>query len=386
MSVCTSTTPCGNLVASPVRIPELDALRAFAVFAVLSHHYLLGYAPRLGWMGVDLFFVLSGYFITTILLAARGKQNYYGRFYMRRALRILPLYYLQVGGILLYSRLASSGVAYEELVKGWGSTLWFWFYAGNIHSAALNVFPPNFSLTLLWSVQVEEQFYILYPLLIALVPPKHLRRVLAGAIAAALLLRIGLALAMPGHWRLQFVLMPCRMDNLAMGALIADYVRSSQWPLRSKTTLLFAAAGLMLISVLVYFTGPSWQSLAMGTIGFTLTGVTGMMIVAWVILNTGKPSTKYLRLRPLCWAGSISYGVYLLHGPVAYAIKSIVDRLGYHSFDKTPLSALIYTAATLAIAAASFRWMEGPILRSRGPLERWLFNAPERKNLNASAT
>ena len=306
MGIYIATPPRGSLAGVPARIPELDALRAFAVLAVLSHHYLLGYAPRLGWMGVDLFFVLSGYFITTILLAARGQQNYYLRFYMRRALRILPLYYLLVGSILLYSKLASSGVAYEELVRGWGSTLWFWFYAGNIRAAILNVWPPNFSLALLWSVQVEEQFYILYPLLIALVPPKHFRKALMGGIAAALCLRIGLALAVPGHWRLQFALMPCRMDNLAMGGLIADCVRTSRWPLRSKTTLLLAAAGVTLISLLVYIAGPSWQSMAMGTVGFTTIGLTGMMIVAWIIINEGKPSTKYLRLRPLCWVGKIS--------------------------------------------------------------------------------
>jgi peptidoglycan/LPS O-acetylase OafA/YrhL len=373
-----TTRICESSGGAPARIPELDALRAFAVFAVLSHHYLLGYAPKLGWMGVDLFFVLSGYFITTILLEARGEQNYYRRFYMRRALRILPLYYLMVGGILLYSKLASSGVAYEDLVKEWGSTLWLWFYAGNIRSALQNAWPPNFSLALLWSVQVEEQFYILYPLLIALVPPKHLRKVLTGGIVAALLFRIALALAVPGHWKLQFALMPCRMDNLAMGALIADYVRTSRWPLRSNTTLLLAAAGVMFISVLVYFAGPSWQSITMGTIGFTAIGLTGMMFVAWIILNAGKPSTRFFRLRPLCAAGKISYGVYLLHGPVAYVIKSVVVRSGHLDFDKTPLSALVYTVATLGVASASYRWMEEPILRSRIRIERWLFVAPVR--------
>jgi peptidoglycan/LPS O-acetylase OafA/YrhL len=94
-------------------------------------------------------------------------------------------------------------------------------------------------------VQVEEQFYILYPLLIALAPPRHLRRLLAVGIVAALFLRIGLAVIVPGYWRLQFALMPCRMENLAMGALIASYLRPSQWPLRSKTTLLLAATGLI---------------------------------------------------------------------------------------------------------------------------------------------
>lgn len=95
MGISTATSPQGNLAGAPARIPELDALRAFAVFAVLFHHYFRGYAPTFGWMGVDFFFVLSGYFITTILLAARGERNYYLRFYMRRALRILPLYYIR---------------------------------------------------------------------------------------------------------------------------------------------------------------------------------------------------------------------------------------------------------------------------------------------------
>jgi len=108
MGISTATSPQGNLAGAPARIPELDALRAFAVFAVLFHHYFRGYVPTFGWMGVDFFFVLSGYFITTILLAARGEQNYYSRFYLRRALRILPLYYILVGSILLYPKIASS--------------------------------------------------------------------------------------------------------------------------------------------------------------------------------------------------------------------------------------------------------------------------------------
>ncbi|MGA7829846.1 MAG: acyltransferase [Terracidiphilus sp.] len=376
MKMSRPTPPTRELQASTARIPELDTLRAFAVFAVLSHHYLPGFAAKMGWMGVDLFFVLSGYFITTILLSARGEPYYYRCFYMRRALRILPLYYLLVGSILLYTKLASAGAAYQELVHQWGSTLWLWFYAGNIRTAIINAWPPNFSLSLLWSVQVEEQFYLLYPLLIALVPTKHLRKVLAGGVLAALVIRTALALALPGHWWLQFCLMPCRMDNLAMGALIAVYARESKWPLRAKTMLWLAVLGVALLSLVVYYAGPSWHTLPMGTIGFSIIGLTSMMIVSWTVLNAGKPSSKFLRFRPLCWAGKISYGIYLLHGPVAYVIKSFVSRLGYQDFDKTPLSALIYTAATLAIAAASYRWMEEPILKSRARIEQILFKVP----------
>lgn len=109
MNLFTPIQTPGRIGQSRARVPELDSLRAFAVFAVLSCHYLLGFAPKLGWMGVDLFFVLSGYFITTILLAARGEKNYYRRFYLRRALRILPLYYILVGSILFYSKVASGG-------------------------------------------------------------------------------------------------------------------------------------------------------------------------------------------------------------------------------------------------------------------------------------
>jgi peptidoglycan/LPS O-acetylase OafA/YrhL len=349
---------------SSSRIAELDSVRAVAIFAVLCHHYLIGFVPGLGWMGVDLFFVLSGYFITTILLSTRGEQNFYSHFYISRALRILPLYYLVVGGILLYSRFTGSGSAYEEL-RGWGSTLWVWLLAGNIRAAARNAFPPNSSLALLWSVQVEEQFYILYPLLIAMIPPKRLRTALFAAIVTALALRVALAITVPGHWWLQFVLMPSRMDDLAMGALIASYFRTSTWPLRSAATLSLAALGALLVSAIVYFAGPSWQSSFVGTIGFTAIGLTCMLIISWILLNAGKPAAKLLRCRPVCWIGRISYGIYMLHGPIAYLIKSEGMRLGYANFDKTPLSAITYTLVTIAFAAVSYRWIEQPILKSR---------------------
>src|SRR5689334_11526855 len=102
---------------TPARVPELDALRAFAALAVMASHFLpfqgpLGRLPAMGWVGVDLFFVLSGYFITSILLPERGTPYYYRRFYLRRAVRILPLYFAVLGSVLLFAKLAASGAAY----------------------------------------------------------------------------------------------------------------------------------------------------------------------------------------------------------------------------------------------------------------------------------
>src|SRR5262249_28758494 len=112
----------GNVASS--RISELDALRAFAALSILFHHFvpsggIFGSLPETGWIGVDLFLVLSGFFITNILLEAKGKPHYFKRFYVRRALRIVPLYYLVVVGVLAFARYTSGGSEYRRLLE-WG--------------------------------------------------------------------------------------------------------------------------------------------------------------------------------------------------------------------------------------------------------------------------
>jgi peptidoglycan/LPS O-acetylase OafA/YrhL len=356
------------------RIPELDGLRAIAILSVLCHHFwpvsggLWSAASRLvavGWMGVDLFFVLSGFFITRILLDARGAPDYFSRFYLRRAKRIMPLYYCVLLGTLAYARFANHGSDYFTLVQSWGNPAWFIFFAANIKSAVINTWPTIFTLTPLWSVQVEEQFYLIYPLVIAFVPAKHLNRTLAGSIAAAFTLRLVLALIFPGFWKLQYALMPCRMDDLAMGALVACAFKQGAWPLRATTTALLATIGVIFIGVMLAAGHVTTRDPFVRTAGYSIIGGTCAMLLAWTLLNLGAPSTSPLRFRPLRQIGQISYGLYLLHGPVAFVVKTSVKWIFGLNIDKAPLGLLAFMVVSIAVAAASYHFFEEPILRSK---------------------
>jgi peptidoglycan/LPS O-acetylase OafA/YrhL len=374
------------------RVVELDALRAFAALAVMGSHFLpsegpFGRLPEIGWIGVDLFFVLSGYFITTILLPERGTPFYYRRFYLRRAIRILPLYFAVLGSVLLFAKLSASGAAYAELKSEWGSPAWMWLFVGNIRSAILNTWPTIFSLTPMWSVHVEEQFYLLYPIAIALVPPRWLRGALCCAIVGALALRILFAfIAPPTYWKPQFALMPCRMDNLAMGALIALSRRDGNWPLSWKTTLRLGLLGIVLVGLMLYVVGPTPMPLITKTVGYSAIGLTCMMLVAWIRENAGRRSIAWLRWKPLCTVGKISYGLYLLHAPTAYMAKSFIARLGVAGFDKTYPSAAVFAVIAVLVAAASYYWFEEPLLKYRDRIEKWLLPSSRGPRLYPAAS
>jgi peptidoglycan/LPS O-acetylase OafA/YrhL len=132
----------------------------------------------------------------------------------------LPTYYLCLVLFIVATRLSANAELWNSL-KRWGGAGWFAFYLGNFRIAWVNAMPPIFSLTPLWSLQVEEQFYVLFPLVVSLLSIQNLRRMLVGCVIAAPLLRVCLTLFVPGSAEACYVLMPCRMDALALGALLA---------------------------------------------------------------------------------------------------------------------------------------------------------------------
>src|SRR5665213_1680952 len=159
------------------RILELDGLRAFAIIPVILHHCWptggwTSFVGEAGWMGVDLFFVLSGYLITGILLNTIGGKGGYRNFLARRALRIFPLYY---ACLALFTAVAVFRPEHGswEAMKAWGGVGWFFVYLGNIHAAWMNSLPPVLSFATLWSLQVEEQYYLLFPLAVALLSARN---------------------------------------------------------------------------------------------------------------------------------------------------------------------------------------------------------------------
>jgi len=338
----------------------LDGLRGIAILLVLVFHFtpfsgplfFLAHVFQAGWIGVDLFFVLSGYLITGILLDSVGHPHYYRNFVVRRTLRIFPLYY---ACLALYAVLSfyPGPVRWGAFLHA-GGGLWYLGYLGNVKDFVQNAWPGAAILTPLWSLQVEEQFYLSFPFIVLAVKRKTLARILLGSIAAALLLRIILTVTMPGNKVGTYVLMPCRMDALAMGGLIAIARRDAPQRLQSRWIgWLTALCGLTFILVCVLYGETPWSS-AMRTVGFTAIDLAFTGVLVLLISRRRPILLAVCRRRFLVWLGVISYGLYLLHIPA----RTIAQERLAPLLKLAPRgSAVMFVCLAVAICTASISWL-----------------------------
>lgn len=358
--------PTGAKAAASPRVLELDGLRAFAILPVLLHHswpkgHWTSFIGEAGWMGVDLFFVLSGYLITGILLNARRGENGYRDFLARRALRIFPLYYVCLA-LFTAAAMFRSGHASWDAMKAWGGAGWFFVYLGNIRAAWVDQLPPVLSFATLWSLQVEEQFYLLYPIAVALFSPANLRRFLFTCVIAAPALRSAMALFVPLSSIAGYALMPCRMDALAMGGIIALLFRTGDRPRTSHARLAFLV-GLVVSSAL--FSAAFWRHPEataydpwMRSLGYSAVDFTFASLLCLVLLTPSGRLAGFLRLRPLVYTGQIAYGLYLLHEPASWAARKLLGNIETYSALSVPMT----LAASFATAGLSWRFLESPFL------------------------
>jgi len=350
------------------RISELDGLRGIAILLVLVFHFTPQTGPlrygahlfQLGWTGVDLFFVLSGYLITGILVDTVGHRSYYRNFIVRRCLRIFPAYYL--------SLVICCILTYYPNAPRWGEFLraggwWYVSYLGNVKVFLDAAWPGLAILTPLWSLQVEEQFYLTFPLLVWVLDRKKLAKVLAGSVAVALGLRITISLVMPQNMFGVYTLMPCRMDPLAMGGLIAIAQRERPDWLKSRWIgwmTLAAAAGFAAV-VLFYSDSSPWP-FGMRTFGYTALDLMFAGILVMLMSWRQPALLRICRMRWLIWVGTISYGLYLLHVPgelIGRRLAALVVKIepaGSAEF-------FVSLATTLALAWLSWTLFESRILR-----------------------
>jgi|SRR5579871_1545905 len=353
----------------PGRIPELDGLRGIAILLVVLFHFNAAFAPswrfaqffQIGWIGVDLFFVLSGYLITGILLDSVGRPGYYFSFITRRTLRIFPVYY---ACLILYCVLTyiPKAIEWNEFWRsgGW----WYAIYLGNVKNFVENSWPALGLLTPLWSLQVEEQFYLSFPFVVRAASRTNLARILMGSVIAALGLRIVLTIALPSNLLGTYTLMPCRMDPLAMGGLIA--IARREWPERLKS---FAIPAITIVSS-VAFLGicyrtnlTPWSNL-MRTIGYTALDLAFAGLLVIVVSARPRGLLGILRFPFLVWLGMISYGVYLLQVPAELVTgRWLTPLLGVGR--GSALEFLLALALVMGTAWLSWRFFESPILRLR---------------------
>jgi peptidoglycan/LPS O-acetylase OafA/YrhL len=332
------------------RFTQLDSLRAFAVFAVIvSHTGPHGLDPyALGMRGVQLFFVLSGFLITGILLAAghatTSRRRTLGAFYGRRFLRIFPAYY----SVLLITVL----IGIPEVRHG---IAWHAAYLSNVRAARLGFWEGPVSH--LWSLSVEEQFYLCWPLLVLCVPRIALPTVLAGAVLVGPLTRYALFIS-TGNVVTTLVLMPSNLDPLALGAGLAlVWDRAGAAARRYMGWIALLSGGMLWIASMHV---PAAFGIALGPLATSLVFV---WLVHGAAMGFGGLTKRLLEWRPLVYLGTISYGMYLYHNFVAAGIwraqqaTNVWLRLPPRGFGLVVYVSVI----TVLLASASWRVLERPL-------------------------
>ena len=310
-------------------LPALDGLRGLAILLVLFNNlydgpasggidYVVFHACKSGWIGVDLFFVLSGFLITGLLWDAKGGAHYFRNFYARRFLRIFPAYYGVLAVWLLLTPHISTLSA--EAVQGLRSRqMWYWLYLANSippHAGSSAAEPGTF-----WSLAVEEQFYLVWPLIVATSTRQRLVRICIGMIVVAFAIRLLGRVLSPSQLteNLLYTLTPARMDDLAMGALAAVTVRSREGLSRALAWArpVALAGGIILLVWLVTGRGLRPDAFLAQTAGYSILGATAAAILVLATTAAVGSRLRVVLTHPaLRFFGRYSYGIYLIHGPL----------------------------------------------------------------------
>jgi peptidoglycan/LPS O-acetylase OafA/YrhL len=354
-------------------LKTLDGIRAIAVGLVMLFHF--GYFP-MGWVGVQVFFVLSGYLITSILLQAKSKffADYIGTFYWNRALRILPL---------LFAFILASAISYvffgapKSLRNDW---LWLVTFAANFGRLRMGDLGPCF--VHIWSLAVEQQFYIVWPFLVFFLPPKILKSAVGTILAFTPLVRLAIFeflvhRGFGGQYagKAVYVLPIAQFDAFAAGAAISLWgldrlPQAGRW--FASSIVITAAAGFAVLASAYFgergafiasfgyamFLLPSYGFVW----GYSLLNVVFMLGIICAV--QGVWPARLLQVKGLAWLGKISYGIYVYHLPLLLLGEYFLGRSGISIHGPMrPFFFAVWVSSVIFVADQSFRWLETPFLK-----------------------
>jgi peptidoglycan/LPS O-acetylase OafA/YrhL len=359
------------------RMLPLDGIRGLAIIGVLLTHgsYVFrtgDHVLAMGWTGVDLFFVLSGFLITGILIDTKAAQNRGKSFYARRILRIFPIYYLTIFLVLIAQQHIEWIRAVAEM-QMWPDRLSYLLYfknfvplwhQGEAHQTLLSHF---------WSLAGEEQFYCLWPLVVWHLSTKSIYRVCAAALCFTLLLRTILSAHFGyGAWMLFCPL--TRSDGLFVGSGLAALLASG-YRLSHRHLLTWGSGGVATLLLVVVLRGRKellYGGPLMSTIGFSgLATLFGVLIAYSVQSSTGL--ARFFETAWLRSFGRYSYGIYVYHLPVYYVIEHFSKQWVSLKFPLPDQYAILYLGLLIAVSYSvswlSFRYFEQRFLRLKRHFE-----------------
>ena len=356
-----------------LRVSSLDGLRAVALLLVVLHNaggveggsqglllkvWVL--VSNAGWVGVQLFFALSGFLITRILLDAKGRPGWLRSFYVRRALRIFPLYYAFL--FFIFVVVPRVGALPELIGSGTLSQGWYWSYLSN-WSAPFGRQPEG--LPHVWSLAVEEQFYLLWPLVVATVTDRALARIAIGIVFMAFVARLAIHQLFPEEIAMTatYTWTIARADTIVLGGLIAVVIRDTSalaW-LRSHLLAGLSMCGGIIVVVTAVQRGFPSKGLSGILVNQPLSALFSVLLVLLCVSGptVGSPSGRvevvvreWLSASWLTTIGKYSYAIYVLHRPVhvllrAHANATLMRTIGLSRF-------LAYVGYTLLVFLISF--------------------------------
>ena len=374
--------------------PALDGVRGLAILIVMLHHHtvmrglnLFDFTAstifHLG--GVGLFFVLSGYLITGILMDSKGGDGYFRSFYARRMLRIFPLYYaVVIFALVVLPRFAHAKMDHFGRIAGdeWS----YWVFLQNFTIAASGRF-RHAILDVTWTLAIEEQFYLVWPLVVWLFSRRTLLWIAGSLVVAALAVRLVLVLGFDVNPIAIFVLTPTRMDTLAAGAWLALWARGERGEAALDRVVpwakwvglpAFALAAVIVTAeeLRIHLVDPQYRKVVADTIGFSFwaLGFASIMLLA----TRSRPDSRWRAFwssRFMTTFGKYSYGLYLFHIPLRALVRDRIfgpegtpARWHFPLVQGSELPAqILFTVVTiplvLAAAWVSYHLWEKPFLR-----------------------
>jgi peptidoglycan/LPS O-acetylase OafA/YrhL len=351
-------------------IAALDGIRGAAILLVIVHHlarsvefefniiHPLLRGAAFGWVGVELFFVLSGFLITGILYDGKASGHFFRNFYMRRALRIFPLYY----GTLLFVLLLRA-VWPEAGVYGSENPAWVWAYLTNIVIAQKG--PGAFGFVdHFWYLAIEQHFYLVWPLAVYLLNRRRLLGLAAVTFFVSLIWRTALVLGGTDP-EATYVLTPARLDALCFGSILALVLRRPEGvPNLVKPAWLAGGASMMGILAIVVVRHTAYHAdPVMQTLGYSLLAV---FFGAMIILSLATPLQRVFDVGILRWLGKYSYGIYIWH-PIIFILILHTDLArairGGSGMVEMVVSVALALGVMLGIALLSWHLWESQFLK-----------------------